>query len=884
MSKKTIAMAIIAIFLVGSVVSVAHGDTAASITIKDEANIRSGAGTAFSVVRVGRKGEQFEVLGSAKDTSNRTWYKIKIGSSAGFVAGWLVTYTPATVTPKKPSSTPAVTVTPVSSKRYAVVIEDGTALRTGAGTTFARLTTMKSGTSLPILAQAKTSDGQIWFNVDCSSLKLKQSSGYVASWVVKVKTVDTSSTTPSTFTAASILALWPVKLESVSRTVDAVNLRKGPSVLSDRAGTLASGSNVVISGYALNDQKETWCRVTSGNVTGWMYAPLLSVWAKVPGSVVEATVGRSLVSVSASALLTDVPFGPGLLNQLPAKGTGITGVATDGKQVYLELSTGTGPGRWVQMADGTLTGGAGLGSNTCSLTLIEVVASNGWTGVTIHIDGDKTGLLVARAHNPERIEVSLPSLVQAGQAGIAGVPTGQVSAIKVWTSPGGFVSKIVIYLTGVGVTMKQSVTGSTIQLAFSALGSIAPSKAVFLQNELLCGSEETLFADNATFMPLADIANSYGILLSWDATNQQTSLTFGDRQFVLKDGLRTLKIAQGDSHWNEEMTVAPRLVRGLLYVPVATIAHIFSLEASGDALRVYLDPVISSISLTGGSASVPDSITVISENDLKLTKTADGDEAILQLDGVMSMAAGTRSLASWVSVSSTKRQNDTPPCVKLQIHTSAAMVKIQNPTTGVYVIAVQNASAGTLKGRTVVLDPGHGYVMSDGTVDAGATGPAGTKESSINLAIAMKVKVLLEADGATVILTRFDDTSTDNPDLSARVQIANSSGADLFVSLHENATDADTTAGGTETHYWFDRSKPFAQLVQKRLVEALQRKDRGGTKTSLYLVSHIDTMPAVLIECAFISNPEEERLLREESFQQKTANAIEGAIVEYFAN
>jgi len=231
-----------------------------------------------------------------------------------------------------------------------------------------------------------------------------------------------------------------------------------------------------------------------------------------------------------------------------------------------------------------------------------------------------------------------------------------------------------------------------------------------------------------------------------------------------------------------------------------------------------------------------------------------------------------------------KRQNDTPPCVKLQIHASAAMVKIQNPTTGVYAIAVQNASAGTLQGRTVVLDPGHGYVMSDGTVDAGATGPAGTKESSINLAIAMKVKALLEADGATVILTRFDDTSTDNPDLSARVQIANSSGADLFVSLHENATDADTTAGGIETHYWFDRSQPFAQLVQKRLVEALQRKDRGGTKTSLYLVSHIDTMPAVLIECAFISNPEEERLLREESFQQKTANAIKGAIDEYFAN
>ena len=877
-------MAVVLIFLVGSAVSMVYGSTAATVTIQDEANIRSGAGTTFTVIRVGHKGERFEVVGSAKDTSSRTWYKIQIGSSTGFVAGWLVTYVPATVAPKQPSpSTPAVTITPVASNRYAVVTEDGTSLRSGAGTTFARLTTMKSGTSLPIVAQVKAADGKIWFKVDCSSLKLRQISGYVASWVVKVRTVDTSSATPSTFTAASILALWKMKLQAPSRTIAAGNLRKGPSVLSDRAGVLASGTSVVISGYALNDQKETWCRVAAGDMTGWIYAPLLSVWDKVPGSVAGATVGRSLVSVSASARLVDFPFVTESSSQLAAKGMGITGVATDGKQVYLELSTGTAIGRWMAMADGTLAGGPGIGSSTCSLTRIEVIGSNGWTGVTIHVDGDKTGLSVVAGHDPERIEVSLPSLVQSGQAGIAGVPTRQVSAIKVWTSSTGFVSKIVIYLAVPGTTMKQSVTGSTIQLALNAPGSIAPSKAVFLQDELLSGSEETFYADQATFVPLADVANSYGILLSWDATNQQTSLTLGDRQFVLKDGLRTLKIAQGDNHWNEEMAVAPRLVSGLLYVPVATVAHMFSLEASGDALRVYLDPVISSISLTGALRSVLGSVTVTSGSDLKVKKTADGDYSILQFDGVMSVAAGTQSLASWVSVTSTKRQNDMPPNVKLRIHAPVATLNIQNPAAGVYVIGVQSAPAGRLRGKKIVLDPGHGYVMSDGTVDVGAAGPAGTRESSVNLSIVMKVKALLEADGAIVILTRSDDTSKNNPDLAARVQIANSSGADLFVSIHENATNTDATTGGTETHYWFNQSRLFAELLQKRLVAALQRTDRGANKTSLYLVSHIDTMPAVLVECAFISNPEEERLLRDESFQQKTASAIEGAIVEYFA-
>ncbi|MCX6097536.1 MAG: SH3 domain-containing protein, partial [Caldiserica bacterium] len=79
-----------------------------------------------------------------------------------------------------------------SSTRYAVIVEDGTSLRSGAGTTFARLTTMKARTSLRILSESKDAGGKIWYKVDCTSLKLKQTSGYVASWVVKVQTVEAS--------------------------------------------------------------------------------------------------------------------------------------------------------------------------------------------------------------------------------------------------------------------------------------------------------------------------------------------------------------------------------------------------------------------------------------------------------------------------------------------------------------------------------------------------------------------------------------------------------------------------------------------------------------------------------------------------------------------
>ncbi|MCX6063742.1 MAG: N-acetylmuramoyl-L-alanine amidase [Caldiserica bacterium] len=890
MSKKIIAVCIILALLLGTIVGAARGDTTASVTIPEEANIRSGAGTTFSVVRVAHKGEKYEAVGSSKDTSGRTWYKIRVDTSFGFVAGWLVTYAPATASPASPvvsepetAAAQPTTTTQPSSTRYAVIVEDGTSLRSGAGTAFVRLTTMKAQTSLRILSESKDTGGKIWYKVDCTSLKLKQTSGYVASWVVKVQAVVAPPSAPTTFTASALLALWQPRLPQSTKTVDASNLRSGPSVTFDRLGVLPSGTSIVITAYSMNEQKETWCRVTAAEKTGWVYAALLSYSERIPGILLASTVGKSLTSVAPSTRLVASPFAATTDGSLPAAGKSLVGVATDGRQVFLQLSSELSSASWIAMAEGTVVGGTGPGGDVCSLTGIELVSSNGWTGITMHIVGDKSGLSIVRGHVPERLEISLPWLVQSAQPNIAGVPTKQVSAVKVWASSAGFVSNVVIYLAGVDIGVKQSTSVSTVQLAISAPGSTEPSKAVFLRSELLSSSEETFFAEGATFVPLADVANAYDVLLSWDAANQQTSLTLGDRQYVLKEGLRTLKIAQGSNHWSEEMVVAPRILSGLLYVPVATVAHVFGLEASGDALRVYLDPIISSIVLAGTSDTESGSITITSTSDLRLTKTTEGDYCVFQLEGVAASAiADNRALSTWADVAVRQRINDVPPSVELRLHATDSSADVQSPGTGIYVIMLLDATKGKLQGKKVVLDPGHGCMSSTGYFDAGAIGSSGTKESSVNLSIALKAKALLEADGALVVVTRSDDSSKDNPDLTKRAQIANSSGADLFLSIHQNATDAGPSMGGTETHYWFDQSKVFATLVQKHLVLALGTTDRGTEKTSLYLVSHIDTMPAALVECAFISNSEEEHLLREDAFQQKVAQDIADAIVEYF--
>ena len=120
---------VVSILFVTAAIGMVQGATPATVTLPGEANMRSGAGTSFSVLRTGHKGEKYEVVGSAKDSSSRTWYKVKVGTGFGYVAGWLVTYTPAKSSPPSPaastSTQKSTQTTPAATTRYAVATEDG---------------------------------------------------------------------------------------------------------------------------------------------------------------------------------------------------------------------------------------------------------------------------------------------------------------------------------------------------------------------------------------------------------------------------------------------------------------------------------------------------------------------------------------------------------------------------------------------------------------------------------------------------------------------------------------------------------------------------------------------------------------------------------------
>ena len=165
----------------------------------------------------------------------------------------------------------------------------------------------------------------------------------------------------------------------------------------------------------------------------------------------------------------------------------------------------------------------------------------------------------------------------------------------------------------------------------------------------------------------------------------------------------------------------------------------------------------------------------------------------------------------------------------------------------------------------IVIDPGHGGS------DPGAVGPNGLKEAHVNLAVALKVAEKLRKAGVEVKLTRTSDVFVD---LQPRCDIANSFGADYFVSIHCNSAGTPE-AKGTETYcYKFGgQGEVLAKAIQAELIATTGRANRG-VKTANYYVLRRTDMPAVLTELAFISNPEEEHLLGSDDFQEKCASAI----------
>lgn len=171
----------------------------------------------------------------------------------------------------------------------------------------------------------------------------------------------------------------------------------------------------------------------------------------------------------------------------------------------------------------------------------------------------------------------------------------------------------------------------------------------------------------------------------------------------------------------------------------------------------------------------------------------------------------------------------------------------------------------------------------------------GTTEAQTNLKIALKLQTLLEQSGSTVILTRSDENSIYDidkntlrekkiSDIRNRVKIGNESSADIFVSIHLNKIP-QSQYDGWQTFYKpnDEKSMKLAKSIQTNLNDAIQKENkRVAVKLdTVYIMKHVE-IPISIVECGFLSNPDEEELLLSDEYQNKLAWGIYNGIIDYF--
>lgn len=197
--------------------------------------------------------------------------------------------------------------------------------------------------------------------------------------------------------------------------------------------------------------------------------------------------------------------------------------------------------------------------------------------------------------------------------------------------------------------------------------------------------------------------------------------------------------------------------------------------------------------------------------------------------------------------------------------------------------SVSRGTSGPLRGRTIVIDPGHGGS------EPGAISAWGDKEKSFTLGIGLKVKRYLEAQGATVVMTRYGDYAPGSDwgypvdELLARASIANSRGADLFVSVHNNAYPKDPGISGVMGFY--RKGSPESYKLAEKIAWAVNYSSglrMIDVQEGPYYVLNHTYMPAALIEVGFMTNRDDVNRLRLEAFQVKAAKGIAAGILDYF--
>lgn len=196
------------------------------------------------------------------------------------------------------------------------------------------------------------------------------------------------------------------------------------------------------------------------------------------------------------------------------------------------------------------------------------------------------------------------------------------------------------------------------------------------------------------------------------------------------------------------------------------------------------------------------------------------------------------------------------------------------------------ASADISVEKVVIIDAGHGGF------DGGAVAFDGTMEKDLNLQIALKLGAVLDSVGYKTVMVRTDDVSTNDPtdgdkakvsDIKNRVKLMKKYPQAVFVSVHMNKYSTTQPHGAQVFYADVDGSFELANIIQSEISGHLQTDNKRvikATTSSIYLLKHA-TIPSVIVECGFLSNPGDLQNLKDNDYQLKLALSLAYGIIKF---
>ena len=199
----------------------------------------------------------------------------------------------------------------------------------------------------------------------------------------------------------------------------------------------------------------------------------------------------------------------------------------------------------------------------------------------------------------------------------------------------------------------------------------------------------------------------------------------------------------------------------------------------------------------------------------------------------------------------------------------------------------QNTSVMGGIGSTLVIDPGHGGI------DSGAVGVDGTRESDLNLAIALKLRAMAELYGLENTLLRQDDSSlcdsesySEHRDLEHRTELTCTALNPVYISIHQNDFPTGQPSGPQVIYAAGEGSRELGSITHANLLNALSPQNRRVAEPAtkrLFILSHL-SCPAILIECGFVSNPIDLENLKRPGYQTSLAAIMMGSYLQFEQN